>query len=238
MGTGKGTKRQVVFFFFFSFTSLLEWLHVTVLVCRVAQESLRDSLMVCLPSTEKWAWTPPCDCQEINWRKHFPCRLERLSQRVGLCVCVCAPPPHPHPNHPPTPTILGWDLRGNGQISICPPHLKKRREKKPSCDSNICFSHLSLSLSLSCLPLLAVQVASADDQGLGSLRGQGGGGVGGGEKERRDGGKERERGSKRLSLHISPAPPLRASQPAVCSPLSFLFYHGAGGGKKNQFIFP
>lgn len=45
-------------------------------------------------------------------------------------------------------------------------------------------------------------------------------------KNRGEGELERERGSKRLSLHISPAPPRRASQPAVCSPLSFLFYHG------------
>lgn len=117
---------------------------------------------------------------------------------------------------------------------------KKRKKKSPSCDSNICFSHLSLappSLSLFHLSF-SIQVASVDDQGIKSLRGWGRnrGSRREKEKERSERERERKRGSKRLSLHISPAPPWRASQPAVCSPLSFLFYHSTE--KKNQFIFP
>lgn len=38
---------------------------------------------------------------------------------------------------------------------------------------------------------------------------------------------ERGRGSERHSLNMSPTPSRRASQPAVCSPLSFLFYQSA-----------
>lgn len=139
-----------------------------------------------LPSAEKWTWTPPCDCQEINWRKHLPGRRECLSQRV--CLCLCAPP-IPNTHLPPRFWDEIWEETDRFP-SVLPIWKKGKEKKKPSCDSNICFSHLSLSLSS--LPLLAIQVASADDQGMGSLRGRGG--SGGGEKKRggTEGKKEKE----------------------------------------------
>lgn len=49
-------------------------------------------------------------------------------------------------------------------------------------------------------------------------------------------GRERETGSERLSLNISPTPTRHASQPAVCSPLSFLFYQSAEKKKINSYF--
>lgn len=47
---------------------------------------------------------------------------------------------------------------------------------------------------------------------------------------------ERGRGSERHSLNMSPTPSRRGSQPAVCSPLSFLFYQSAEKKKKSIHI--
>lgn len=108
----------------------------------------------------------------INRQNHFVC------VRVRACVCVCVSMcahvcESVFPLPPPAPQF--WDEiweETDRFPSVCSIWEKK---KIPSCDSNICFSHLSLVRPLPSLPSLplAIQVASADDQGMESLRGWG-----------------------------------------------------------------
>lgn len=114
-------------------------------------------------------------------------------------------------------------------------YLQKKKKKKSFLVIQICgFIHLScpFSLSLFCLSL-SIQVASADDQAIKSLMGRG---EEQGSRRGERGKRERETGSERLSLNISPTPTRHASQPAVCSPLSFLFYQSAEKKKKSIHI--
>lgn len=114
------------------------------------------------------------------------------------------------------------------QISIC--FICKKKEKK---DPFLWFRYAALaaSCSFSLFGLsLSIQVASADDRGIKSLLGRGE------EQGSRRGERGSERGSERHSLNISPTPTRHASQPAVCSPLSFLFYQHRKKKKINSYF--
>lgn len=175
-------------------------------------------------STEGWANTPHCDYAELAGTHIF---YVCVCVCTTLCVSLCVLYFFPH-NFGMRSKRKRTDFHLSGSFA-------KKKKKIPSYDSNICFSHLSLALPLSLSSIFsslskwhlwmtrALRVSGAEG------RNRGGGGRG--EREI-----ERERGSKRLSLHISPAPPQRASQPAVCSPLSFLFYHSTGKKKKSIHI--
>lgn len=145
------------------------------------------------------------------------CSLKKSAESTGsslFCVCV---------------SLQFWnEIWGKTAFHLF--YLQKR-EKKEKKNPFLWFRSAALATSLvpslSLFRLsLSIQVASADDQGIKSLLGRG----------EEEGSRRGERGSEHHSLNISPTPTRHASQPAVCSPLSFLFYQRAG--KKNQFIFP
>lgn len=135
------------------------------------------------------------------------CSLKKSAESTGrslFCVCV---------------SLQFWnEIWGKTAFHLFYLQKKKKKRKEKSLlVIQICsFSHLSCSCSLSS-GFHSIQVASADDQGIKSLLGRG----------EDEGSRRGERGREHHSLNISPAPARHASQPAVCSPLSFLFYHRA-----------
>ena len=114
-------------------------------------------------------------------------------------------------------TTLGWDLRGNGQISICLLHLQKKKKKSPSCDSNICFSHLSLAPPPSLLLYpsgICGWPGHQESQGLREEQGGAGG------KRKKRGARERKRKREQAPLTSYFPSTTPACQPA-CSLFSF-----------------
>lgn len=116
------------------------------------------------------------------------------------------------------------------QISIC--FICKKKKKNPF----LWFRYAALSTSL--VPSLSSVFHSLSKWHLQMTRpsrvswAEGRNRGAEGESE----GRERETGSERLSLNISPTPTRHASQPAVCSPLSFLFYQSAEKKKINSYF--